>query len=350
MLSVLLSVVALASGSTGPLHWPGSGAGLDFTGPWVRYTTADTFYLGPGGWSPFMDGTCGANNAIGALGPYAELGLAQVRGRDPRRLRLRCSKRRVEHPGWQARYASAAFESRGLVFQGSYVLDHAPPAGAPECSNWCTLGPFAGWDWSSDRGRTWHEGHVELPRVSALHVVDSGRTPSRWVYLVGHGGAWANWLEGDDVYLLRAPPTPAGLDNAARYQAWTGSSWGRLAAMRPLLHDPGHLGSATLSYDRFLRTWLLVVGTPTFGADTSSSLDTVIYTARRMTGPYRLAHRLRAFGPQAYFASIPTRFMHGHRAWLSYSANWVPGGLVADPAGSAYGWVLREIRLAGSDP
>jgi hypothetical protein len=254
-------------------------------------------------------------------------------------------------------------------YYGSYLLDRAPAAGAPECGNYCRLGPFVGFDVSRDGGRTWrrtrHTASRPLfpaaaddgVRLGALHAVDLGRDAparrGRFSYLVGHGGNGANWLAGGDVYLARFRPSPSTVDDARSYTFFAGRHRGKArwvhqqALMHPLLHAPGHLGSAAITYDAPLRTYLLWITTPTRPPDTSGPLDTMLLESQAVTGPWRLVEYLRAFGPQAYFANVPSRFISrdGRRMWLSYSANYQPGLPAGDPPGSRYAWVLREMRL-----
>jgi hypothetical protein len=357
--SLLATLLAAASvGNTGPLQWSHakpSGlpfarshrfSGMTFTGPWASYTTADTFFPSWGAdgrlYSPFMDGTCNGVRAFGAEGPYTELGAAVISGSDPRRLTLRCSSRVDTHPGWDGRYASASLVRGRAWYYGSYLLDRAPATGAPECGNYCRMGPFVGFDVSTDGGASWrrtrHTAADPLFRaLGALHAVDLGRDGGsrRDAYLVGHGGPRANWLAGDDLYLVRFRPSPGTVDDRRSY------------VVRRLLHAPGHLGSASITYDAPLRTYLLWVTTPEHRPDTSGPLDTMLLESRHLRGPWRLVQYLRGFGPQAYFATTPSRFISrdGRTLWLSYSANYQPGSPPGDPPGSAYAWVLRELRL-----
>jgi hypothetical protein len=63
---------------------------------------------------------------------------------------------------------------------------------------------------------------------------------------------------------------------------------------------------------------------------------------------------LRAFGPEAYFVSIPSKFIapDGLTAWLCYSANFAervertpPMRYPSKPEGSRYGMCLHEFRI-----
>ena len=58
-------------------------------------------------------------------------------------------------------------------------------------------------------------------------------------------------------------------------------------------------------------------------------------------GPFRLVTYMERFGPQAYFANFPSKFLSadaatgGVDAYLSYSANYSPGHK-PNPAGGGY--------------
>jgi hypothetical protein len=54
---------------------------------------------------------------------------------------------------------------------------------------------------------------------------------------------------------------------------------------------------------------------------------------------------MKAFGEQAYFVNLPSKFIaaDGKTLWLSYSHGW--GHETPNPPGSRYAWCLQEIRL-----
>jgi hypothetical protein len=118
-------------------------------------------------------------------------------------------------------------------------------------------------------------------------------------------------------------------------------------AVRRLLHAPGWLGSPSITYDAPLQTYLMWITRPQRPPDTTGPLDTMLLESRRISGPWRLVQYLKGFGPQAYFATTPSRFISrdGRTLWLSYSANYQPGLPPGDPPGSSYAWVLRKLRL-----
>jgi hypothetical protein len=109
-----------------------------------------------------------------------------------------------------------------------------------------------------------------------------------------------------------------------------------------LLRWDDHLGCVTVTYNAALKKYLLCV---TDGHTTGSAYDTAILEADTITGPWRLISYLEAFGRNAYFCNIPSKFINqnGTRMWLSYSATFT--GHTANPKGSQYAFCVREFDL-----
>lgn len=390
----LLPHAAHAS-TTGPLGWPDTPAadapfaestrwsGITFTGPYFNHQPiSDTWYPSWGAdgnlYSPYMDGFC---NGIGTFGGYgaspAFVGYAVISGSDPENLSFRCLSRPVERNPYDGRYASASLHHDGVWYYGSYALNTEPPEGMENCRNYCTLGPFVGFDISTDGGLTWTstphtpaeplfgespEGGHRV-KMGALHVVDFGKnmehSPDGKMYLVGHGGGGPQshntWVNADNVFLARVKPTPETVNDESAYEYYAGAGrWtDDFARIEPLLTWPnGRLGSATITYVNQLDAYLMFTSAPTDGMNGRGRYDTMVLEADSITGPYRLVHYLKHFGPQAYFVNVPTRFVadDASRMYLSYSANYGndddPGG-TSNPEGSGYSWVLREFTLSG---
>lgn len=394
---VLAALVAPAANAatTGPLEWPDAPpadvpfaestrwSGIAFTGPYYnQQPISDTWYPSWGAdgnlYSPYMDGFC---NGVGTFGGYgaspAFVGYAVISGSDPGNLSFRCLSRPVERNPYDGRYASASLHYKGVWYYGSYTLNTQPPEGMEDCRNYCTLGPFVGFDTSTDGGLTWQNSpHTpteplfgESPeggqrvKMGALHVADFGKdmehSPDGKMYLVGHGGGGPRsqntWINADNVYLARVKPTPETVNDESAYEYYAGDGrWtDDFAQIEPLLSWPnGRLGSATITYLEQLDTYLMFTSAPTDGVNGRGRYDTMVLEANSITGPYRLVHYLRHFGPQAYFVNVPTRFVSpdASRMYLSYSANYAndddPGG-TSNPEGSGYSWVLREFTLKG---
>jgi len=58
--------------------------------------------------------------------------------------------------------------------------------------------------------------------------------------------------------------------------------------------------------------------------DSNGPYDTYLLESRDLTGPWKLASYMKAFGEQAYFVNLPSKFIaaDGKTLWLSYSHGW----------------------------
>lgn len=381
------------AGDTGPIGWPDevpSGSpfpeskrfsGVRFPGPYANYQIADTFYPSWGAdgklYTPYMDGQCvGSPGSYGGTTP-ASLGAVVVTGDHPLDLQMLCSTMLREKGSYDGRYASASLHKDGVWYYGSYLLDHAPPPGKPECNNYCTLGPFVGWETSTDGGLTWtpspHTSDAPLfgedpaaahVRLGALHVVDFGKdmehSPDGYAYLVGHGGGpdkattQNTWMSSDYLYMVRVKPSPETINDPKAYEFFAGKDargkdvWSKkLGDLSPIARWPARLGSATITYDPHLDVYLMWVSTTHDGVDTEGGpTDTMLLESDSLTGEWRMVHYLPKFGPQSYFVNTPSKFLSpGGRSWMSYSANYGVADAVGSPEGSTYTWVLREMQL-----
>lgn len=377
-----------ASGTGNPITWPNepppsnplplssSYTGITFTGPYADYNNADTWALSWGQddelYSSFMDGTCGSAGA-GGFRPTSHLGTAVITGSDPLNLSFNCNTYSRTTGSFDGRYASASLNYNGVWYYGSYALDSAPQPNTPNCNNYCTVGPFIGFDISTDRGQTWTDsGHTPSSplfgesiangnrvKLGVLHFVDFGKnmqySPDGKAYLIGHGGGGPtsqdNWIAGDNIYLARVTPSPETINNPSAYQFYAGTSNGKpvwtsnFADIQPLISWPGHLGSVYVTYDAPIKTYLMTVSRPYGGVNATGPYDTMLLEAKSLTGPWRLVQYMQGFGAEAYEASIPSRFIStdGRTMWLAYSANFAGGS--AYPVGSGYELVLRQFQL-----
>lgn len=362
--------------------------GIEFTGNWVRYANADTWYPSWAAdgllYSPFTDGQVEGLKAD-SNGPQANTGFATVVGDNP--LDLRIVSQGV-YPGapkpYGGRYPSASLFHRGVWYYGTYCLmdsDGDPGKGL----NWDILGPFVGIRYSYDKGKTWTDtthtpsrplfpepdqagGKVKF---GAPHFVDFGKdmehSPDGKAYLVGHGAADpdhtprdanASWITGDQVYLARVEPNPAKIDDLKSWEFFAGNDahgrakWSNdFRSIRPLIDWNNHCGNVSITYDAPLRKYLMAV---TDGGNTISAFDTYLLEADRITGPYRLVVYMKHFGEQAYFVNFPSKFISpdGRTLWMCYAANFTNGNPNwpkhrANPPGSGYGMVLQQVKLAG---
>ena len=221
----------------------------------------------------------------------------------------------------------------------------------------------------------WSDAKIKF---GAPHIVDLGRELEHApggeprVYMVGHGAQLAHqphsWMQGSAVYLCRttAEPSPSVMSDGAMWEFFAGRDaignvrWSAdVDDASPLFSWENRTGAVTMTYAPSLRKFLMVVGTPTCAAvecdgvgAMAGTFDTYILEADSITGPFRLVTYMAKFGPQAYFANLPSKFLEadgetgGLIASLSYSANYSPGH-TPNPAGSGYHWSLLRVRLRG---
>ena len=212
-------------------------------------------------------------------------------------------------------------------------------------------------------------------KFGAPHVADLGaelvHSPDGSAYVLGHGASAErephSWMQGSEVYLARTtrPPDMRVMSDGRQWEYYAGRSlagkprWAAsVAEARPLLRWENKTGAVTLSYVKALRRYVMAVGCPSKRSGVGAMfgpMDFYLLESTELTGPYRLVSYQRAFGPQAYFVSLPTFAMgdtvetdeHGAaylEARLSYSANYAWHGR-AVPAGSGYAWDLLRVRL-----
>jgi hypothetical protein len=356
--------------------------GMAFTGRYAQYGRADTWYPSWAAngnlYSPFTDGEVNgirANSAHGA----ANTGYATIRGDDPMHLEIVDVATYTSSPApYEGRYPSANLVYRGVWYYGTYCLHETPG----KHLNWDVLGPFVGFRYSTDYGKTWHQtkhtpahplffepDHFgDKVKMGAPHIVDFGNdmqySRDGKAYLVAHGSSYpdtapreadTSWITGDEIYLARVKPSPHSMDTASAYEFFAGHDgkgkaiWTHdFALIKPMLKWDNHMGSVTMTYDAPLKKYLLVV---TDGKSTISKFDTYILESSQITGPWKLVTYMKDFGEQGYFVNFPSKFIgnDGRRAWLSYSANFTNGYLGTKyesvPEGGGYWWTLQEVRL-----
>jgi hypothetical protein len=360
--------------------------GIAFTGRHAQYSHADTWYpswAADGNlYSPWTDGEVGGVTSGSYKGPDATTGFVTITGDDPMTLHM-------VNPGTMAgsaapyggRYPAGSLVHDGVWYYGTYGLNQSPG----KKLNWDILGPFVGFDISTDGGKTWRPtahtpDHPLFPepdhaggkvRIGAPHFVDFGRdmaqSPDGKAYLVAHGSSDASpvdrdanlsWITGDEIYLIRVTPDPNHMDDASRYEYFAGHDrrgravWTHdFSRIKPLLRWDNHMGSVTVTYDAPLRRYLMAV---TDGMNTVDRFDTYILESASLTGPWKLVTYMKAFGEQAYFVNFPSKFISrdGRTLWMSYSANFsnlfMGTHFDTKPEGGGYWWTLQEVRLTGS--
>ncbi len=360
--------------------------GLAFTGRHAEYAHADTWYpswAADGNlYSPWTDGSVHGLGSSSS-GENATTGNATILGDDP--LHLVITNQGVFNSSprpYAGRYPCGSLVYRGVWYYGTYCL---APSGIVRHDattyNWPWLGPFVGFRWSTDYGRTWTQTpctpahplfgeqglHGEPVKIGSPHFVDLGKeleySPDGKAYLVAHGAsdgtnrrfAYDSWITGDEIYLLRVTPSIANMNDARKYEFFAGrdengaARWSHdFARIQPIAAWRDHAGCVTMTYDAPLRKYLLCV---TDGGNTVSRFSSYILESDAISGPWKLAAYLKDFGEQAYFVNIPSKFIgaDGRTVWLCYAANFSSGWggvtFASRPPGSRYGMCLQEARL-----
>ncbi len=370
--------------SSPPLDCPfvasDSVSGLEFTGHHAEYTKADTWYpswADDGNmYSPWTDGVVnGVTSGSGGRG--ATTGFATIRGDDPQTLEIVGQGVYPSDPApYQGRYPCGSLVHDGVWYYGTYCLH---PAGDVKYDNttynWPWLGPFVGFRWSTDFGKTWtqtpctpdkplfgeHALNGEPVKIGSPHFVDFGRnmehSPDGRAYLVAHGASdgkhrrygFNSWITGDEIYLLRVTPAIGNMNDASKYEFWDGAGWtGDFSRIKPIATWRDHMGCVTMTYDAPLKKYLMCA---TDGKNTTGKYDTYLLESDHITGPFKLVDYLREFGEQGYFVNIPSKFLSadGRKFWLCYAANfcsvWKGDKLRSNPPGSRYGMCLQEVHL-----
>lgn len=265
-----------------------------FTGRHQEYANADTWYpswaTDGNLYSSFADGNApkaggGMVNVNCGLGAKADVGYARISGDNPLHLQVEAlGLYKASAMPWGGRYPCANLVYNDVWYYGTYSVDIGWRTYEGVGCNWAWLGPFVGFQYSRDLGKTWtpsprtpwqplfaeEVGHfgpalkklvdirskwpvqkwlgnvpgsalfelipgLPLPKFSVLHVVDFGQnmqhSPDGMAYMVGHGRAphiphprlgAVSWLSGDAVYLARVRPTPETINDASHYEFFAG--------------------------------------------------------------------------------------------------------------------------------
>lgn len=361
--------------------------GVCFTGKHIRYAHADTWYPSWAAnghlYSPWTDGTVNGVRSSSA-GPHATTGNATILGDNPLKLQIVDPGVYPGNPApYGGRYPCGSLVYNGVWYYGTYCLmdsDGNPSKGL----NWDILGPFVGFRYSTDYGRTWHDTphtplHPLFPepkkpggklKIGSPHFVDFGKnmeySPDGRAYLVGQGAtnpdpkprpANLSWITGDQIYMVRVQPSIENMNDRSKYEYFAGFDasghpiWTHdYSKIKPLVDWNNNCGCVTMTYDAPLKRYLMCI---TNGGNTISRFDTYILESEQITGPWKLVVYMRHFGEQGYFVNIPSKFISkdGRTAWLCYAANFTNGYLHtnyrSNPPGGGYGMTLQQIHLPG---
>ena len=388
------------NGAVQPFRWPNKPPAncphprskeiseIRFTGRWANYTDADTWYLAwakdGNCYSCWTDGKiygyrCASNPWHGKNVKDQCTGQARISGDDPLNLKITNLGKMYGdwdfcHPcvsviadgvfyiGWQrtknleslkGKPRSSPGDPRGLYYDGvrySTNWNHFTEELKP---NW-TNNPY--WTDASDPDRNFFNETDQLAKFRYPHAVyfgqDNSLSPDGKIYFTSHGYAggagMVTWSKGDGIYLCRVDSKIKDVINPDAYQFWDGNEWvGKVQESKPILEWDNHLGSESITFIPKLNKYILMSARL---KENEKNLDynlLLFYEADAITGPYRLVHSMRNFGPQCYFPHIPPKFISkdGTKAWLCYSANYSQGRKNPNPKGSRYAMCLQEIEF-----
>jgi hypothetical protein len=366
--------------------------GIKFLGVKSGFHVADTWYPvwadDDKMYSPWTDGSCprldGSYETSSSGGENATTGQAVIEGNDPLSLKVYSLGLSKASPvPYQGRYPCGSLIYNKVWYYGTYCL--APSGGAQygdSIFNWPWMGPFVGFRYSTDYGRSWKNcPHTpEKPlfgetgvngypvKIGSPHFVDFGKnmqySPDGKAYLVAHGADKNDnpyrfyndsWITGDNVYLLRVIPSVENMNDASKYEFYAGRDghgnalWTRnFKEIKPLLEWDNNMGCVTITYNAPLKKYLMCV---TDGGNTCARMNSYFLESDRLEGEWRLVTYLKNFGEQAYFVNFPSKFISkdGKTAWLLYSGNFAPDWngvkIESNPPGSHYGLVLQKIEF-----
>ena len=361
--------------------------GIGFTGKNRSYTTADTWYPSWASddnmYSPWTDGAVnGLHSSSG--GKNATTGHATIIGNDPMNLIITNQGVYKSDPSpYAGRYPCGSLVYNGVWYYGTYCLH--PSGSVPKDGinyNWPWLGPFVGFRWSTDFGKTWTQTpctpekplfgesalNGEPVKIGAPHFVDFGKnmqySPDGYAYLVSHGAsqgpegrrfAYNSWITGDEIYLIRVKPSIENMNDATKYEFFAGHDqqgkpiWSKdFKKIKPIAEWKDNMGCVTMTWNEPMKKYLMCV---TDGGNTVHYFNTYILESDNITGPWRLVTYMKRFGEQAYFVNIPSKFIgkDGRTLWICYAANFSSGWggikFKSNPPGSRYGMCLQEVKL-----
>lgn len=200
-------------------------------------------------------------------------------------------------------------------------------------------------------------------RFNVPHAVVFGQnnelSPDGKVYFTAHGeikGGKSNWDKGDAIYLCRTSSDPHSITNPASYEFFGGhDTTGReiwikdVTQSKPILQWQNHLGSEGLTYVPGLDKYLLMTARLKESEDNLPYNVLIFWESDRITGPYKMVHYLRDWGPQSYFPNIPAKFISqdGRTMWLVVASNYSTPE--TNPVQCRYAMSMHEIVLETRD-
>jgi hypothetical protein len=342
--------------------------GITFTGRYANYSGADTWYPM---WA--ADGNCYSTWTDGFIEGYECIsntggnctGQAKLVGEDPLNLGIINLGKMYSGPAY---YPCVSLIANGVFYYGSYFAydDTGYFEGfrySSDCDHF-TEKPNAGWTdpyWTDardpDRNFFNETGQAKF-RVP--HAVVFGQnnnlSPDGKIYLVSHGvsvaGHQDDWDKGDAVYLCRVAANPASVTNAAAYEFFAGRdgnnnpTWtNNVANSQPILDWPNYLGSESLTYIPGLNKYILMTARLKESESNLPYNVVIFWESDRLSGPYKMVHYLKDWGPQTYFPNIPAKFISsdGRKAWFVCASNYSSG--VYNPYQCRYACSMHEIMF-----
>ena len=310
-------------------------------------------------------------------------GYATVIGDDPSNLFVTdCNLFTSSSYPFYGRYPCGSLVYNNTWFYGTYLINQTASNGI-SCGNECGLGPFVGYRWSKDYGKSWTEprmyvgdnygdktifkennNNLQKIKFGEPHVVDFGQelkySPDGRFYIVGHGANLTtspqSWMQGDQVYMARNYPIIEAVNDSNEWEFYTNATgengWikGNVYKSTPLFTWLNRTGVVTMTYFNVLKKYIMSVSTPTYSPITVEPFDTYFLESDNITGPFRYIIYMKQFGPQGYFLNYPSKFLADevngsyYEMFLSYSANYI-NQHQETPWGSGYHWALQKSRF-----
>ena len=225
--------------------------------------------------------------------PKPTTGYATITGDDP--MHLKVTDVGV-YPGnplpYGGGYPCGSLVYNGVWYYGTYCLldsDGDPSKGL----NWDILGPFVGFRYSTDYGKTWQDtshtpaaplfGEPTKPggvvKMGSPHFVDFGKnmqySPDGYAYLVGQGAtdpdpkprpANLSWITGDQIYMARVKPSIQNMNDRAKYEFFDGYDasghpiWTHdFSRIKPLVDWNNNCGCFSMTYVAALKRYLMCI-------------------------------------------------------------------------------------------
>lgn len=374
----------------------------------VSYTHADTFYCS---WAKddslrclFEDGRINGVKVSGHpknISELASCGYVTVLGDHPFSLSL-INSSVLEYPlhGFDGRFASGNVYLNDKWYISSTYRKHRNEY-IDDCGGHCVMGPVVGFNVVSDREN--QEDHYSLSAATSvstsnlfhqeinsnltsrikfgeMHLIDFGRnqelnTFDDYNYFISHGhahkhsnvsGSWLLWNQGSAIYICRVIITEKHINDASKWEFWDGKDWINfedkgVSSASPIFEWRDHVGSVSMTYVKILNKYIMVYTTPHTVNKPLNGSDLVVLESNFITGPFHVVDIMELFGPTAYFANIPTKFInhsivHNREMnvnelylWLTFSTLKQPkipqDTTSLDPI-AGYSWNLMSVKLS----